>query len=62
VRLLLAQIDHSLRGEKLRGTTDPDFEAAKQEFQRLYSISTLLAAHTTSEKRVTSSFHGVVLE
>ena len=41
---LLAEIDLTLLGEKLTSPFDPDFEAAKREFQELYTVEELLHA------------------
>ena len=41
---LLAEIDLALLGEKLTSPFDPDFEAAKREFQTLYTVEELLHA------------------
>ena len=62
VRLLLAQIAQAQTDKRLTGSEDLDFDRAKKEFQDLYSIRTLLAAHPRSEVRLSSPFRGVVLE
>lgn len=62
VRMLLARIEHSLPGEELTGSVDPDFERVKQEFQGLDAIKTLLTLHTHSDVRLSAPFRGVVLD
>jgi hypothetical protein len=44
VARLLTEIDQTLLGEKLTSPFDPDFEAAKREFQSLYTVEHLLHA------------------
>ncbi|HXG19000.1 MAG TPA: hypothetical protein VNN62_08000 [Methylomirabilota bacterium] len=44
VARLLTEIDQTLLGEKLTSPFDPDFEAAKREFQSLYTVERLLHA------------------
>ena len=61
VRLLLAQLAHTQTKGRLAGEDD-EFVRARQEFQQLYPISTLLAAHPRREVRVPAPFRGVVLE
>lgn len=61
-RILLAQIDHSLCGEKLHGERDPEFEYTKKEFQQLYSAATLLSSHSSSSTRGSFPLRGVVLD
>ncbi|MBI3303308.1 MAG: hypothetical protein HYZ72_14680 [Deltaproteobacteria bacterium] len=62
VRMLLAQMGHSRPDKKPVREVDPDFERARKEFESLYSVKTLLAAHTHSDVWVSSSFRGVVLD
>jgi hypothetical protein len=62
VRLLLAQIGHLRSVQETAGSMDPDFECARQEFQRLYSVKTLLAVRTQGDARTSSPFRGVVLD
>lgn len=62
VRLLLAQVAHAQTNKRRAGDEDRDFDRARKEFQELYSVSTLLAAHPRKDMRVSSPFRGVVLE
>lgn len=62
VRTVLAQIGHSRSNESPARETDFDFEGAKSEFLKLYSVTTLLTAHPRSAGRLSSTFQGVVLD
>lgn len=62
VRMLLARFDHGKREREQGNETDPDFEKAKAEFRRLYSVRTLLSAHPQREAHISSPFRGAVLD
>jgi hypothetical protein len=61
IRLILAQIGH--RSHYRSGeSSNADFERAKQEFQRLYSLRTFLTIPPRSELHGSPHFRGVVLD
>jgi hypothetical protein len=61
IRLILAQIGHRSH-HRARDSASADFERAKQEFQRLYSLRTFLTIPPRSEPRGSPHFRGVVLD
>lgn len=63
LRVMLAQAAHARIGDAIsRRETDPDFERARQEFQKVYSIEKLLTLQTPGTVRVSSPFRGAVLD
>ncbi|MGE0823002.1 MAG: hypothetical protein AB7G75_09435 [Candidatus Binatia bacterium] len=62
VRLLMVHVEHSFGERTVRGTLDQDFSAARQEFQRTYSVTTLLTGSTPSGLRTSGPFRGAVLD
>jgi len=62
VRMLLARLEHSPMEKEPEGEREQDFEQAKREFQRLYSVNLLLLPHAQREVQISSSFHGAVLD
>lgn len=63
LRMMLAQAAHAHGSTPLAvQETDPDFERVKQEFEKMYSIPTLLTLTTAGMVRASSPFRGVVLD
>jgi hypothetical protein len=63
LRVMLAQAAYARVGDEIfRRETDPDFERAKQEFEKVYSIEKLLTLQTTGTVRASSPFRGAVLD
>jgi hypothetical protein len=63
LRVMLVQATHvRVSGAISRRETDPDFERARQEFEKIYSIEKLLTLQTAGTVRVSSPFRGAVLD
>ncbi len=62
VRRLLLQIEHSATTPLLEEGEDREFEEAKGQFQRLYSVQALLATQGQRTTRIVCPFRGAVLD
>jgi hypothetical protein len=49
-------------GDRLGHEEDVDFQRARQEFARIYTVKNLLKTGAAGEVRVSSLFKGAVLE
>jgi hypothetical protein len=62
LRVMLTQAAHAPVGGATSKEADPDFERARQEFEKIYSIEKLLTLQTARTVRVSSPFRGAVLD
>ncbi|MGE0680104.1 MAG: hypothetical protein AB7P69_04205 [Candidatus Binatia bacterium] len=63
LRVMLAQAAYACLDDAIsKRETDPDFERARQEFEKVYSIEKLLTLQTAGTARVSSPFRGAVLD
>jgi hypothetical protein len=62
VRMLLARLEHLPMEKDLERGREQDFARAKREFQRLYTVKTLLLPHARREAQIPSPFRGAVLD